>query len=82
MKNLLLCVSVASVVASCSDANITRETLTKAGYTNIRTTGWAPLVCGQDDTYSTGFTAVNQVGIEVSGVVCCGLIFKSCTVRF
>lgn len=69
-------------LCACSNETDSREALQKSGYTDIRITGWSPFSCGKDDTWSTGFRAKNPAGQQVSGVVCCGLVFKSCTVRF
>lgn len=67
--------------AACSDAQSSLAALKAAGYSNIAITGWEPFSCGQDDTFSTGFTADNPKGERVRGVVCCGLMFKACTIR-
>jgi hypothetical protein len=58
------------------------EALVKAGFTNVKITGWSPFSCGKDDTFSTGFEALNPQGVRVEGTVCCGMIAKDCTVRF
>jgi hypothetical protein len=52
------------------------------GFTKIETTGWQPFTCSEGDFSSTGFRATNSQGRRVSGVVCCGLIMKNCTIRF
>ena len=70
------------LLVACTAPDSSRETLQKAGYENIEITGYAPLNCGEDDTFSTGFTATNPKGEVVEGVVCCGLITKKCTIRF
>lgn len=67
-------------LAGCSDPEAATKALKGAGYTDIKTTGWNAWACGQDDTYSTGFTAKGPTGIEVSGAVCSGL-FKNATIR-
>ena len=74
--------AIAVALGGCDNAAETDRTLRAAGFTEIVVTGWAPMACGKDDTWSTGFTAKNPNGRHVSGVVCCGLIFKSCTIRF
>lgn len=79
MKVLVL---ASLLLTSCGNDSDTIRTLRSAGYTDIRSTGWEPFSCGQDDTWSTGFSAVNPVGKRVTGVVCCGLVFKGCTIRF
>lgn len=68
--------------SNCTDEDATRDTLRKAGYKNIQITGYKPFQCGEDDRYSTGFTAINSNGETVEGTVCCGLWTKGCTVRF
>lgn len=73
---------IAILFIGCTDSSSSRETLQKAGFTDITITGWSPFSCGEDDTYSTGFSAKNPNGQMVEGVVCCGMIVKSCTVRF
>lgn len=69
-------------MSGCSNHRDSNRALEAAGYTNITTHGWAPMSCGQGDTYSTSFTATNPVGRRVKGVVCCGFAFKNCTIRF
>lgn len=78
MRVLVLAVAL----ISCTDESSARKTLEAHGFTDIKTTGWSPFVCGKDDTTETGFEAKNQAGQRVTGTVCCGLIFKGCTVRF
>lgn len=56
------------------------ETLTKMGYTQVQEEGMTPFVCPEDE-YSTRFTAKNGAGRQVSGVVCCPLVFGRCSVR-
>lgn len=66
---------------ACSDEDAARRTLLDAGYSDVRTTGWAMLGCGEDDSTSTGFVAKNPKGRRVEGVVCCGFWGKGCTIR-
>lgn len=82
MKYALAVVGIVVGCAACANDEDTIRTLRSSGYTDIRTTGWSPMSCGKDDTFETGFSAVNPAGIRVNGVVCCGLVFKGCTVRF
>jgi hypothetical protein len=65
----------------CTDESATRETLRKAGFTEVQTTGYSAFACSEDDNFSTGFRAKNPQGQVVEGTVCCGFL-KSCTVRF
>lgn len=80
MKKLILA-AMCAVVFGCTAEDDTRNTLTKAGYSNIEIDGYAFLGCGEDDNFKTKFTATNPNGMRVSGVVCCG-VFKGCTIRF
>jgi hypothetical protein len=53
------------------------------GFKNVKATGYGWFSCGigeQADLWRTRFTAVNQNGQDVSGVVCAGL-FKGGTMR-
>lgn len=65
----------------CTDNSNSIRTLESHGFSNIRLTGYEPFACGERDTFSTGFVAMNPAGHHVTGTVCCGLI-KSCTIRF
>ncbi len=67
---------------ACTDESGARKALNAQGFSDIEITGWDALSCGKDDTSSTGFRAKNVKGERVEGVVCCGLLFKNCTVRF
>ena len=73
---------LALFLISCSAPDMSRETLRKAGFTDIEITGWELWSCGKDDTWSTGFKAKNPQGLVVEGTVCCGMVVKDCTVRF
>lgn len=82
MKKLLALLFVAATVTACfTDEGRTRETLTKADFTDVETTGYVYAACSESDTYHTGFRAKNPKGEPVEGVVCCGT-WKYCTVRF
>jgi hypothetical protein len=70
------------ICCACTNEDATVQALRNSGFTNITTTGYDPFQCSEDDTYSTGFTATNSQGAIVSGTVCCGIVFKGCTVRF
>lgn len=78
MRSLLL---VAALLA-CTDNNAAGYTLKAHGFSDISLTGWSPMSCAEGDASSTGFVATNPRGERVEGVVCCGLVFKNCTVRF
>jgi len=55
--------------------------LSEEGYSDIQITGADPLMCGKGDLKGTKFKAKNQAGNTVTGVVCCGAVFKGCTIR-
>lgn len=52
------------------------------GFTNIQYTGYKWFGCSEDDFFHTGFVAVNPQGMQVTGTVCSGVLFKNSTVRF
>lgn len=71
------------LLAGCWTApNKAVNTLDNAGFTEITTTGYTFFACGEDDVSATGFKAKNPNGKVVTGTVCCGLLTKSCTIRF
>jgi len=72
----------ALLITGCTSDNQTKTTLEKAGYTNIEISGWDALGCSDDDWYSTKFIATNPKDERIEGTVCCGLIFKKCTIRY
>lgn len=80
MKTLLLVISL--LLAGCSSPSMANSTLQKAGYTNIKTTGYSWFSCSDSDTFATGFIADNPKGHRISGTVCCGWLVKACTIRF
>ncbi len=82
IKKISMLILVLLAMSACTDEGNSKSALHKAGYSNIVITGWEPFTCGEDDTFSTGFKAKNPAGNTVEGVVCCGLLMKSCTVRF
>lgn len=57
MKRYLLLILA---TASCMAPDRTRATLRKAGFEDVRVTGYEPLACGKDDWYSTGFSGKNS----------------------
>ncbi len=70
-----------TLLAACTNSSEAKRTLSDAGYEDIKITGYSPLSCGEDDFSSTGFKAKNPKGKVVEGVVCCGMVVKSCTIR-
>ena len=81
MIRLMLIVMAVGVLAGCTDPQGAARTLNGAGYSNIKTSGYSWFSCGQNDAYSTGFTANGPTGVEVSGAVCRGWLFKNSTIR-
>ena len=80
MVRLLCFLIVLSTCVGCTDQNHARTVLKKAGYSEIKTGGYAVFSCSEDDAYATSFTAKGPTGYPVTGAVCCGW-FKNCTVR-
>lgn len=72
---------LAAALIGCTDENHADKILRAQGYTDIRTTGYRLFGCSEDDEVRTGFVAKSVNGTRVEGVVCCGLVLKSCTVR-
>lgn len=78
MKKLLL---LTLLLSGCSSSNDANKALKANGFTDIQTHGYAFFGCGKDDTFSTKFTAKNQHGQKVTGVVCSDWL-KGSTIRF
>jgi len=57
--------------------------LRENGYRYIEYTGYKWFKCAHEDWSHTGFIATNIITHKrISGTICCGLIFKNCTIRF
>ena len=80
MRKMVL-IAVAILFVGCTQPEKAEQVLRQQGYTEISITGWKPFMCGEDDTYSTGFTATAVNGERVSGAVTSGFWFKGNTVR-
>lgn len=54
------------------------------GFTDVQLTGQALLGCSEEDSALSSYTfvATNTERKPISGRVCCGLLFRGCTVRF
>lgn len=76
----LLSLFVSVLLFGCSSSNDANKALKAMGFTNIQTTGYSIFGCSDDDTFHTGFTAIDLKGNTVSGVVCSGWV-KGATVR-
>lgn len=81
IASLALVAIAASALVACSDPDNARHALEGAGYSDIEMGGWEPLWCGQDDDFTTTFTAKAPNGAKVSGAVCSGLM-NGATIRF
>lgn len=73
---------LAVLMIGCTSEEKTIHTLRSAGFSYIKTEGYAWFACSDDDTFATQFSALNPQGELVEGAVCCGLVFKNCTIRF
>lgn len=69
-------------MTDCSPPNYTRV-VESQGYTSVRIKDAAYMGCAKEDSVFTSvhFEALGVNHEPVSGVICCGFIFKSCTVR-
>lgn len=52
------------------------------GLKDVTVRGWAFASCDQTDLTEREFTATRADGQRVSGFICCGWLFKGCTVRW
>ena len=77
----MLCTVFLTACTSESDFQKVKKQLENQGYTNIKNTGYDLFCCSDDDTFSTGFTAIDKDGKKVDGCVCSGIL-KGSTVRF
>jgi hypothetical protein len=78
----ILWIAMLACLVGCTDESSARNALQDEGFTDIRFTGYDWFACSKDDFTHTGFVAKGPTGRESHGVVCCGMLFKACTVRF
>ena len=75
---------LAATCAAGSDTSAPRRALEAQGFTDIIVHSGSPAAslfgCGKDDALAYEATAKRD-GRPVRLTVCCGLVFKSCTVR-
>ncbi len=81
LKTLLAC-AILILLSGCTESHKAERLLHNMGYKNVKITGYKFFACSDEDTYHTGFKALSPAGIEVSGVVCDGFLFRRATVRF
>ena len=81
---VVVLVSLLSLVSPylCVDSARTKQVLEQQGYLDIVPAGYGWFACGDDDFYSTRFSAISPSGHRVAGVVCTGLFLKASTIRF
>lgn len=80
----LLFVLLAVAVFGCSSSNDFengKHQLESMGYTDVESTGHEFFCCGNDDSFSTGFTCKDKDGNTVTGCFC-SAILKGVTIRF
>lgn len=82
MKTVLLVMAVmlSAGLSACDDPQVAARAVTAMGLTPVHVGGYAWFGCGQDDDFTTSFTAISPKGETVTGVVCSGW-FKGATVR-
>jgi len=81
VKLLRLAILATWALLGCSSEADAKRALESSGYSHIELTGTRWFGCGENET-ADGFQATNPRGQQVTGIVCCGLAFKGCTVRF
>lgn len=74
MKKIILVVSFLFLIG-CTNETDAKRVLSDQGYTDIQMTGYRTFLCGDDYTYSTGFSAKAPVTQkQVTGAVCSGIL--------
>lgn len=92
IKNLTAIVAffvILFLVGCTPDTEKVNDILEAEGLHDIQLLGWKSFSCSDDDDLNVEFGAKRTVldrdgrpsEIEVSGVVCCGLLMKDCTIR-
>lgn len=71
------------IVWFCTRTDNTRaiSILENQGYSQVTAHGYSWFSCAASDWSATKFTAYLN-GRQITGAVCCGFIFKNCTVRY
>ncbi|VVE90780.1 hypothetical protein [Pandoraea bronchicola] len=78
---LVALAALLALLSACTDPDAARRALEGAGYTNIHIDGYSFFGCGDNDDYSTAFTATGPSGVPVAGAVCSGFLTKAATIR-
>jgi hypothetical protein len=84
---IVLC--IAAAVATCSgvsNSDMGKHALEEEGWKDVFITESGPVVlglqgCGDDDSVYFEATGKNPAGKDAHALVCCGVVFKACTVR-
>lgn len=90
MKRLFLVATFAIAMIGCGefvDPSHAVKAAEGIGFTEVKVVGqhgMAPTFygCGKDDSVAFEIVGKNPTGKRTEATVCCGLFFKSCTVRF
>ena len=81
MKRILPILTLLAVCSGCIDQPVAERALKASSLKSIKIDGYRILGCSDDDQFHTGFWALTQDDVPVSGVVCSGWL-KGATVRF
>ncbi len=81
MNKSIIAALLAITLVGCTDPKQAQKSLSGAGYTDIKITGYSWFACSNDDAFSTGFVAKGPTGVIVEGAVCSGMLFKNSTIR-
>lgn len=79
---LLILIAMLVPRCTCTAPEESRETLRKAGYTDVEIGEDRDLFVCESELAATHFKAKNPLGEVVEGTVCCGVLLKGCTIRF
>lgn len=82
MYKYIALASLAVLATACTEPEKAKRVLEDAGYTDVKTGGYAMWACSEKDHFKTSFTAISHaIGRPVKGAVCSGLMFKNTTIR-
>ena len=86
MKNRIKITIIASLMlfgctSSKNDFEKEKYQLEQQGYTDVKNTGYSYFCCNEEDTFSTGFTALDRKGNMIEGCFC-STLYTGVTIRF
>jgi hypothetical protein len=58
-----------------------KKQLIQQGYKGVENNGYSWFCCDEKDSFSTGFTAIDEKGGKINGCICSGVL-KGITIRF